>query len=110
MTAPPAWTWAGIPTHHGFPTFSEGEIARRHAKLRALMSESEADLIIAYGAGRFNAEMLYLSNWPGGREGFVLLPAKGEPTLLVQFFNHVPLATRLSRIPDTRWAGSDPIG
>jgi Xaa-Pro dipeptidase len=109
MTNPSPWMHAGIPTHHGFPTFPEGEIARRHAKLRALMAELEADLIIAYGAGRFNAEMLYLSNWPGGREGFVLLPAAGEPTLLVQFFNHVPLAVQLSRIPDTRWAGSDSI-
>ncbi|MGH2448633.1 MAG: M24 family metallopeptidase [Chloroflexota bacterium] len=95
------------PRRAGFPCFSEEEIERHWEAMRGLMRRQGLDAIVAYGAGRFNQEMLWLSGWPGGREGFVLLPAAGEPMLLVQFFNHVPLAQRLSMIRDTRWAGVD---
>lgn len=96
-----------VPVRDGFPSFTDSEIARRHAALRNLMTREGIDGLLAYGAGRFNAEMQYLTNWPGGREGFVLLPLDGEPALRVQFFNHVPLARRLSLVADTAWAGSD---
>jgi Xaa-Pro dipeptidase len=91
----------------GYPSFSEGEIARRHARLREGMQRHQVALALAYGAGRFNQELLYLANWPGGREGYVLLPLYGEAQLLVQLFNHVPMAQRLSLIHNTGWAGSD---
>jgi Xaa-Pro dipeptidase len=94
-------------TRYGYPSFSEGEIARRHASLRQAMQRQRVSLVVAYGAGRFNQELLYLTNWPGGREGHVLLPLEGEAQLLVQLFNHVPLAQRLSLIPNTGWAGSN---
>jgi Xaa-Pro dipeptidase len=98
-----------VPLRDRYPTFSAAEIRRRHAAMRDLMDREAVDVMVAYGWGRFNAEMLYLSNWPGGREGYCIFPAAAEPTLLVQLFNHVPLATRLSLIPDTRWAGPDSI-
>lgn len=93
----------------GFPSFSREEIARRHAALREMMEGEGIALLAAYGAGRFNAEMLYLTNWPGGREGYFLLPHEGNPRLLVQLFNHVPLAQQLSLGADTEWAGPDSV-
>ncbi|HYU18847.1 MAG TPA: M24 family metallopeptidase [Chloroflexota bacterium] len=98
-----------ILTRHGYPSFSEEEIARRHAALRAAMARQGIALAVAYGAGRFDLEMLYLSNWPGGREGYVLLPLDGDAELLVQLFNHVPMAQRLSLVPNTRWAGPNSV-
>ena len=92
----------------GYPSFSPAEIARRHAALREAMAARGVAAILAYGAGRFNAELQYLSNWPGGREGYFVLPLEGEPELLAQLFNHVPLARRLALVP-TRWAGPSSI-
>lgn len=95
---------------NGYPSFSSEEIASRHAALRGLLRERELDCVLLCGQGRFNQDMLYLTNWPGGREGYFLLPTQSEPALLMQLFNHVHMAKKLSLVPDTRWAGADSIG
>jgi Xaa-Pro aminopeptidase len=98
-----------IPLRNGYPSFSPEEIGRRHAALRGLLQQRELDCAVVCGPGRFNQDMLFLTNWPGGREGYFLLPAEGEPALLMQLFNHVHMAKKLSLIPDTRWAGANSI-
>jgi Xaa-Pro aminopeptidase len=98
-----------LPTRDGFPTFSRAEIGRRHAAVRAALREQNFSCLVLYGAGRFNSDIQYLSNWPGGREGYIMLPVEAEPVLLAQLFNHVPMAERLSLIDDTRWAGADSV-
>src|SRR5579859_118261 len=100
---------SSLPMRAGYPTFTDAEIARRHAALRAALREAKCDCLVLYGAGRFNSDIQYLSNWPGGREGYVVLPVEAEPVLLAQLFNHVPMAERLSLIADTRWAGADSV-
>jgi len=47
-----------IPMRDGFPAFSKGEIERRHALLREVMARHGVRGLIAYGSGRFNAQML----------------------------------------------------
>src|SRR3989442_8719847 len=49
-----------------YPTFSDGEFARRLAAVRAKMDEHDIDALLLYGAGRV-PEIRYLSNWPGTR-------------------------------------------
>lgn len=98
-----------VPMRDGFPTFSETEIAHRHARVRSALESAGLDCLLLYGAGRFHADVQYLTNWPGGREAYVVLPLEHEPVLLAQLFNHVPMAQRLSLIRDTRWAGPDSI-
>jgi Xaa-Pro aminopeptidase len=98
-----------LPTRDGYPTFSEAEIARRHTVVREALREQHFDSLVLYGAGRFESDVQYLSNWPGGREGYVVLPLESPAVLLAQLFNHVPMAQRLSLIPDTRWAGPNSV-
>jgi Xaa-Pro aminopeptidase len=98
-----------LPTRHGYPTFSDAEITRRHTAIRDSLREQNLSCLVLYGAGRFNSDIQYLSNWPGGREGYVVLPLGAEPMLLAQLFNHVPMAEQLSLIGDTRWAGADSV-
>jgi Xaa-Pro dipeptidase len=95
--------------HNGFPSFSKEDLAKRHTALRKAMEQEGLQCAILYGSGRPNSDLTYLSNWPGGREGYVILPLDGEPALLVQLFNHVPVAEMLSLLPETRWAGPDSI-
>ncbi len=90
-----------------FPTFSDAEMAARHDKARALMDQSGVEALLVYGAGRFASEIYWLTDWPGGREAYVLLQQKKEPVLLVQLYNHVPMARVLSVIKDVRWAGAN---
>jgi Xaa-Pro dipeptidase len=99
-----------VPLHNGFPSFSKGAVASRQEVLRKTLEKEGLQCALLYGLGRPNSDLAYLTNWPGGREGYVLLPLEGEPALLVQLFNHVPVAEMLSYIPETRWAGADSIG
>jgi len=98
-----------VPLHNGFPSFTKEAIARRHAALRQAMEKEGLQAAILYGANRPNSDLTYLTNWPGGREGYFILPLNGEPALLMQLFNHEPVAQMISLIPETRWAGPDSI-
>jgi len=68
------------------------------------MDRGDIDCLLLYGAGRA-ADVQYLSHWPGTREAFLVLRREGEPTLLVQFNNHVATARRVAVTRDVRWAG-----
>lgn len=105
MTAAPLH----VAAKHGFPGFSAPELERRHAQIRQALRDDSLDALLLYGAGRFHADVQYVSNWPGGREAFVLLPVDGDPVVLAQLFNHVPTARAISAITDTRWAGRDSV-
>src|SRR5581483_3950032 len=98
-----------VPLRNGYPTFSEADLARRHKTLRQVMEKEGLQCAIYYGTGRMNSDLTYLTNWPGGREAYVLLPLEGEPAVLVQLFNHVPMAQKLTLVPETRWAGPDSL-
>jgi len=87
-----------------YPRFSPAELARRHAVLREAMEARGIDELVVYGRGP-TAEILYLSEWPGTRESYLLFPLRGEPTLLVQLNNHVPNARRTAAVAEVRWAG-----
>jgi Xaa-Pro aminopeptidase len=69
------------------------------------MERHDVGQLLVYGAGRA-PDVQYLSNWPGTREAYLLLPRQGDATLLVQFNNHVPSAARTSTVTDVRWAGN----
>lgn len=92
--------------NHGLPRFSDGELARRHAAVRGMMAEQGLDALVVYGTASSFAEVLYLSEFRTVREAYLVVPAEGEPTLFVQYFNHVPYARRRARVADVRWAGS----
>ena len=93
---------------NGHPTFSDAEFARRLAAVRAKMDERALALLLLYGA-RHTAEIAYLSNWPGTREAFLVVPREADLTLLVQLYNHVPNARRVAITGDVRWAGARSI-
>jgi Xaa-Pro aminopeptidase len=98
-----------VPLHNGFPSFTKEALVRRHKALRQAMEKEGLQAAILYGANRPNSDLTYLTNWPGGREGYFVLPLNGEPALLMQLFNHEPVAQMISLIPETRWAGPDSI-
>src|SRR5258706_508145 len=90
-----------------FPTFSDGEMSARHQSVAALMDEAGLDALLVYGAGRYASEIYWLTDWPGGREAYLLFQKGRDPVLLMQLYNHVPMARVLSVVKDIRWAGAN---
>ena len=90
-----------------FPRFSKSEMTSRHASVRKLMDQNNVHTLLVYGAGRYASEIYWLTDWPGGREAYVLFQQDQEPVLLMQLYNHVPMARVLSVIRDVRWAGAN---
>ncbi|MCB0154288.1 MAG: aminopeptidase P family protein [Anaerolineae bacterium] len=94
-----------------FPSFSETEYQRRYRHIRHMMAAHELSALIIYGDSAMSrsaqADLHYISNFLGNRPNYALFPVAGEPTLLVQSFNHVPDGQRASIIDDTRFGGTD---
>lgn len=90
-----------------FPSFSEAEMKARHAKVAALMERENLDGLLVYGTGRFSSDVYWLTDWPGSREAFVLFQPDRDPVVILQLFNHVPMARVMSAVREVRWAGNN---
>lgn len=97
-------------TDRDYPSFSAAEFDRRDAEVRARMDALDLQLVVVCGRGGRDPNVLYLSDWWSTREAWVLFPRHGDPTMLIQLSNHLPLARRMSRFPDVRFGGSAPTG
>ena len=90
-----------------YPTFSDQEMARRHHAIQALMDQERVDAVLVYGTGRYSSDVYWLTDWPCSREAYVLFQNGKEPVVLMQLFNHFPMARVMSIVKDVRWAGAN---
>ena len=90
-----------------YPTFSDAEISRRHKAVYTLMEQEGVDALLFYGSGRYASDIYWLSDWPSSREAYLLMQRGKEPVILMQLFNHFPMARVMSAIKDVRWAGAN---
>ncbi|MGH2496976.1 MAG: M24 family metallopeptidase [Ktedonobacteraceae bacterium] len=90
-----------------YPRFSEAEYTRRYINVRNVMREAGLSALVFYGTVSAYQEILYFSNFATMREAMLVLPIEGEPTLFVQYFNHVPNARLVACVEDVRWGGPD---
>ncbi|MBM4298757.1 MAG: hypothetical protein FJ143_13555, partial [Deltaproteobacteria bacterium] len=90
-----------------YPTFSAEELQRRHQAFHALMEQEGVDAALIYGSGRYSSDIYWLSDWPSSREAYLLMQTRQEPVILMQLFNHFPMAKVMSWIRDVRWAGAN---
>ena len=91
-----------------FPRFSETEVARRYAAVRAAMQQENIDALLISGA-RGSSEVHYLSNYLAQSPSWLLFPREGEPAVFIHFFNHQPCAKAQSVVNDVRWYGPTPM-
>jgi len=96
-----------MPETAQYPRFSKSEMDARYRKLYQLMDDSNLGAVLLYGSGRFASDLYWLTDWPGSREGYLLVQPNAEPVLLAQLFNHIPMARVLSAVTDVRWAGAN---
>ncbi len=90
-----------------YPTFSDEEMVRRHQATQVLMGQEGVDAILVYGTGRYSSDVYWLTDWPCSREAYVLFQNGQEPVVLMQLFNHFPMARVMSIVKDVRWAGAN---
>ncbi len=90
-----------------YPTFSDAELQRRHSAVYRLMDEEGVDAMLVYGSGRYASDIYWLSDWPSSREAYLLMQSGQEPVILMQLFNHYPMARVMSWIKDVRWGGAN---
>ncbi len=92
-----------------YPEFSEAEFVRRYRAVREAMREADLAALVLYSTVSSYHEVLFLSNFLATREAFLIFPLEGEPTLLLQMFNHVPNARKVAHCADVRWAGPESV-
>jgi len=90
-----------------YPTFPDAELERRHRAFHGLMAQEGVDAALIYGSGRYASDIYWLSDWPSSREAYLLMQSGQEPVILMQLFNHFPMARVMSWIKDVRWAGAN---
>ena len=90
-----------------YPTFSDAELDRRHKSVYALMEQEGVDAALFYGSGRYASDIYWLSDWPSSREAYLLMQSGKPPVILMQLFNHYPMARVMSAIKDARWGGAN---
>src|SRR5258708_9970312 len=94
-----------IATTQPYPRFSQEEFSRRYSAVRILMQEHDLAALVLYGTISSQYEVQYLSNFPTTWETMLVFPVEGEPTLLLELYNHVPTARAVATITDVRWRG-----
>ncbi len=94
-----------MPANPLYPSFSAAEFARRYVAARERMAADGLDALVIYGTPAATNEVQYLANFRVMREAYLVFPAAGDPTLFVQYFNHLPYARSVASIADVRWGG-----
>jgi Xaa-Pro dipeptidase len=82
---------------------SDDELTRRRTAVLALMEEEGVETLLLYGSPGLDGEVNFLTDWSVTREAMLVVPSKGEPTLFIEYFNHVPHARRSARGCEVRW-------
>lgn len=88
-----------------YPAFSTAEMTRRRDLLLGLVADHDLDAVLLYGADRSGSAVQWATGWPVTREAVVLIQPDRTDIMWIQFYNHVPNATRLAPGVDVEWGG-----
>ena len=86
-----------------FPRFSDAEYTRRHNELGKVMERAGVDHLLVVTDHRAGNAPQWVTGWPGTVEAYVVFRPGERMTMHVEWFNHVPLATRIAKDADVRW-------
>jgi Xaa-Pro aminopeptidase len=92
-----------------YPRFSDAEMARRRDALAAELEDVGATHAVVYGANKAGPAVGWLTRWPATREALCVFTPGARDVLLVNFYNHIPNATRIATDAAVRWAGPKPM-
>jgi Xaa-Pro dipeptidase len=93
-----------------YPRFSASEMERRRAAIAQLMAEHGLDHLVYCGFNRTGSAVQWLTQWPVTAEAVGVFSPGKRDALLVQYFNHLPLAQQLAERAEVAWGGESSIG
>jgi Xaa-Pro dipeptidase len=85
-----------------YPRFSAEEMVQRRTAMGRAMAEAGVDHLVVYGAGFRGGPVHWLCDWPTTTEAVLVFTPHERDTLLVQYYNHVPLAVKFLPYADVR--------
>lgn len=90
----------------GHPTFSSGEMERRHRAVEALCAEHGLDALLLFGHSgsrrHYQADVHYLANVAPYHESYALIQAGRAPLLWITHHNHYASAKEVACVEDVR--------
>jgi Xaa-Pro aminopeptidase len=86
-----------------YPRFSDAEYARRHRALGAAMEKHGVDHLLVVTDHRTGNAPQWVTGWPGSVEAYVVFKPGVPMTMFVEWFNHFPMAKRITPGVDVRW-------
>ncbi len=92
-----------------YPRFSANEMTRRRLAMAAAMGEAGVDHLLAYGSGFRGGPVTWLSQWLSTTEAQLVHTPHEKDALYVQYYNHLPLATKLAAEAEVGWGGASTI-
>jgi Xaa-Pro dipeptidase len=92
-----------------YPRFSDDEVVRRRRAIEHLMESKSVTHLLIYGVGGRGGAVTWLSQWLVTNEAQLVVSSGARDVLFVQYFNHVPLATKLASDATVKWGGASTI-
>jgi len=92
-----------------YPRFSDAEMKRRRDAMARAMQEAEVDHLLVYGSGFRGGAVGWLSQWLATTEAHLIFTPGEKDAMFVQYYNHLPLARKLTPTADVGWGGASTI-
>ena len=86
-----------------------GTDERLLAAVEAVMDSADVRHLLLCGAGFRGSAVPWLTHWPVTTEVVGVLTPGEKDALFVQYYNHVPMATRLATEAEVHWGGASTI-
>jgi Xaa-Pro dipeptidase len=86
-----------------YPRFSNAEFERRRKLVDKVCEGEELDAVIIAQSMRAGTATFWFTGWPVTQEAVTVIAPGQQPSMYVQYFNHVPLARQLAADIDVRW-------
>src|SRR3954468_956009 len=86
-----------------YPRFSDAEMARRRSALERVMRAADVDHLLVCGEQRAGTGVGWLTWWSATTEAIVIVAPPEPQVMVMEWYNHWPLAKLLARDTDVRW-------
>jgi len=86
-----------------YPRFSDAEYVRRRERIAEVMAKAGCDHALIVTVNRAGNATQWVTGWPGTVEAFVVFKPGEKMTMFMEWYNHLPLATKIARDADVRW-------
>jgi Xaa-Pro aminopeptidase len=86
-----------------YPRFSDAEMARRRDAVERVMRAADVDHLLVCGEQRAGTGVGWLTSWSATTEAIVIVAPPEPQVMVMEWYNHWPLAKILARDTDVRW-------